>query len=223
VLPKLLWPFLFGTKGDYNLLKIRNGRSRVARDGFKTLNEGDEVEFEVSEEASVKILITILLTAILSLVSWPAFAVSRSKSDPLFFIERSKNKNYVQYDVRLTKTNDLPASNPVAAHWVLENGGHEELSPIERKYAYGVVRQEKLDKDRFKVFLAALKGWEIIVERINDSFKAVVFINGRESILQKIYIKSEETRVGLPRVLYIELFGRTKKTGLPIKERVAPK
>jgi len=171
----------------------------------------------------VKIPIFILLTAILSLVSWSAFAVSWNKSDPLFVIERSKNKNYVQYHARLTEKNDLPASNPVAAYWVLEKGGQEELTPIERRYAYGVVRQEKLDKNKFKVILAALKGWEIIVERIHDSFKAVVFINGRESILQKIYIKSEETGAGLPRVLYIELFGRTKEAGLPIKERIAPK
>jgi hypothetical protein len=170
----------------------------------------------------VKIPIIILLTAILSLVSGSAFAISWNKSDPLFVIERSKNKNYVQYDVRLMRNNGLPISNPVAAYWVLESGGQEELTPIERKYAYGVVRQEKLDKDRFRVILAAFKGWEIIVERINDSFKAVVFINGKESILQKIYIKSEETRTG-PRVLYIELLGRTKETGLPIKERIAPK
>jgi hypothetical protein len=171
----------------------------------------------------VKILIIIFLTVILSLVSWSAFAVSWNKSHPLFSIERNKNKNYVQYDIRLTKNNDLPASNPVAAYWVLENGKREELNSIESKYAYGVIRQEKLDKDKFKVVLAAFKGWEIIVERINDSFKAVVSINGRESVLQKIYITSEETRTGLPRVLYIELFGRTRETGRPIKERIAPK
>jgi hypothetical protein len=171
----------------------------------------------------VKIPVIILLTAILSLASWSAFAISWNKSDPLFVIERSKNKNYIQYHARLTKDNDLPSSNPVAAYWVLENGGREELTPIERKYAYGVVRQVKLDKDKFKFILAAFKGWEIIVERINDTFKAVVFINGKESILQKIYIKSEETKTGLPKVLYIELMGRTKEAGLPIKERIAPR
>jgi hypothetical protein len=105
----------------------------------------------------------------------------------------------------------------------LENGRHEELNPIERKYAYGIARQEKVDRDRFKVVLAAFKGLEIIVERLNDSFKAVVSINGRESILQKIYVKSEETRAGLPRVLYVELFGRNKETGLPVKERISPR
>jgi hypothetical protein len=151
------------------------------------------------------------------------FAASGDKAGHLFFIERSKNKNLVQYDIRLTENTDLPDSRPVNAYWILENGRHEELNSIERKYAYGVVRQEKLDKDKFKVILAAFKGWEIIVERINDSFKAVISINGKESILQKIYIKSEETRAAFPRVLYVELFGRSKETGLPIKERIAPR
>jgi hypothetical protein len=44
---------------------------------------------------------------------------------------------------------------------------------------------------------------------MNDSFKAMVSINGRESILEKIYIKSEEKRTGLPKILYIDLFGTT--------------
>ena len=165
----------------------------------------------------------LLLVVILSLLPQSIFAASGDKAGHLFFIERSKNKNLVQYDIRLTENTDLPDSRPVNAYWILENGRHEELNSIERKYAYGVVRQEKLDKDKFKVILVAFKSWEIIVERINDTFKAVVSINGIESILQKIYIKSEETRVGFPRVLYVELFGRTKETGLPIKERIIPK
>jgi len=167
--------------------------------------------------------VTVLLLVMLCLFPQSIFAASRGKAGHLFFIERNKNKNLVQYDIRLTENTDLPDSRPVHAYWILENGRHEELNSIESQYAYGVVRQEKLDKDKFKVILAAFKGWEIIVERINNSFKAVVSINGRESILQKIYIKSEEKRAGLPRVLYIELFGRTKEAGLPIKERIAPK
>ena len=168
-------------------------------------------------------LITVLLLVILSLIPQRIFAGSGDKGGHLFFIERSKNKNLVQYDIRLTENRVLPDSSPVNAYWILENGRREELNSIEKKYAYGIVRQEKLAKDKFKVILAAFKEMENIVERMNDSFKALVSINGRESILQKIYIKSEETRAGFPRVLYIDLFGRTKETGLPIKERIAPK
>ncbi len=171
----------------------------------------------------MRILITILLAVILSLVSSSAFAVSRMKSDPLFFIERNKNKNYIQYDVRLTKKNDLHASNPVTAYWVLENGGQEELSLIERKYAYGIDSQEKLDQNKFRVLMVVLKDREIIVEKINGSFKAMVLINGKRSILEKVYIECKERLGGLPKVLYIELFGRTKGKGFAVRERITPK
>jgi hypothetical protein len=175
------------------------------------------------EEDLMKLAIFTVLVLVLSFFPQSIFAVSGNKAGHLFFIERSKNKNLVQYDIRLMENSDLPDSRPVNAYWILENGTREELNSIEKKYAYGIARQEKLDKDRFKVILAAFKSLEIIVERLNDSFKAVVSINGRESILQKIYIKSEERQAGLPRVLYVELFGRSKETGLPIKERISPR
>ena len=171
----------------------------------------------------MKIPIIILLTAILSLVSWSAFAVSCDKSDPLFFIERNKNKNYVQYDVRLTKNNDLHASNPVTAYWVLENGGQEELTLIERKFAYGIDSQEKLEQNKFKVLMVVFKDREIIVEKINGSFRAVVFINGQQSILRKVYIEFKEGLMGLPKVLYIDLFGWTKGRGFSMRERIIHK
>ena len=167
-------------------------------------------------------LAIVLLLVSLSLIPQSIFAASGDTAAHLFFIERSKNKNLVQYDIRLTENRDLPDSRPVNAYWILENGRREELNSIEKKYAYGIVRQEKLAKDKVKIMVAAFKGLEIIVERLSDSFKAVVSINGRESILQKIYIKSEEPRAALPRVLYVDLFGRIKETGLPIRERITP-
>ncbi len=171
----------------------------------------------------MKILKIILLAVILSLVSWSAFAVSWNESDPLFFIERNKNKNYIRYDVRLTKNNDLPASNPVIAYWVLENGGQEELTLIERKYAYGIDFQEKLELNKFRVLLVALKDREIIVEKINGSFRALVFIDGKQSLLEKVYIESKQRLRGFPKVLYIDLFGKTKGNGFPMRERIIPK
>jgi hypothetical protein len=165
----------------------------------------------------------VLVLVILILFPQSILAVSGDKVSHLFFIERSKNKNLVQYDIRHAENSDLPDLRPVNVYWVLENGRHEELNPIEREYAYGIVHQEKLDENKFKVILAGLKGLEIIVERMDGSFKAMVSIRGRESILEKIFIKSEEKSIGLPKILYIDLFGRAKETGFPIRERITPK
>jgi hypothetical protein len=59
---------------------------------------------------------------IFTFVSWSAFALYSRKNDHLFFIERSKNKNLVQYDVRLTENDNILDSDPVSVYWVLENG-----------------------------------------------------------------------------------------------------
>jgi len=167
-------------------------------------------------------VIILLLLVIPGFISWPAYAHSPDKSDHLFFIERSKNKNLVQYDIRLTENSDLPDRTPVNVYWILENGKHEELNSVERKYAYGIARQEKIEKDKLRVILVALKGREILVQKISGFFKAIVSINGKESILHKIYIKSEETTAGLPRVLYVELIGRATQTNLLLRERIVP-
>ncbi|MFB3885833.1 MAG: DUF4833 domain-containing protein [Thermodesulfobacteriota bacterium] len=150
-------------------------------------------------------------------------ALSSSELDHLFFVERSKNKNLVQYDVRLTGNDDILDSNPLSVYWVLESGKQRDLNVIQRKFAYGVHSCEKLAKNKFKVVLVALKEREIIVEKIEGSFRAIMVINGKPSVLERVYVESRERAMGLPRVLYIDLFGRIKETGLPINERIVPK
>ncbi|MGA2115897.1 MAG: DUF4833 domain-containing protein [Bryobacteraceae bacterium] len=58
---------------------------------------------------------------------------------PLFVIERNVNANTVHYDTNLMPNGELDPRQPVAAYWVMasENGRHEELNGIEKRYAYG--------------------------------------------------------------------------------------
>ncbi len=166
------------------------------------------------------ISISILLISSFAFLSTPA--VSFDKNGHLFFVERSKNRNLVQYDVRLTEDNDILDSNPVAVYWILENGRQRDLNLIQRKYAYGIESYEKLEKNKFRLVLVALKDRKIIVEKMEGSFRAIIPINGKPSVLEKVYVESRERLIGLPRVLYIDLFGRVKETGIPANERITP-
>jgi hypothetical protein len=165
-------------------------------------------------------LAVILLISIVGFYPGTSFADFLKKTDHLFRIERSTNKNIVQFDARLTKDSNLPDSSPVVVYWVLEDGQQEELTPIQRRYAYGIYSQEKLEKNKYRILLVALKDREIIVEKIGESYRAIISVNGRKSILEKVYVKSKESLMGFPKVLHIDLFGRIKETGLPIKERI---
>jgi hypothetical protein len=145
------------------------------------------------------------------------------KTEPLFSIERSKNGNCVRYDAVLKGNDDLADSNPVTAHWVLENGRTEALNLIQKKYAYGILSQERLGKNRFRIMLAAFKDRKIIVEKVDGDYKAVVSINGIQSVLDKIYVNAEESRLGFPKVAFIDVFGRALNTHSSLRERILPR
>lgn len=168
----------------------------------------------------MKLIIVILLLITTSFFICSPLAASQDKAEHLFFIERSTNRNIVQYDVRLTGNRDLPDSNPLTAYWILEDGRREELNPVEKELAYGIASQEKIDKNKFKIHLAAFKNREIIVEKIKGSFRAVVSIDGKESILEKVYAESKERLTGQPEGVYVDLFGRTIRTNLLVRERI---
>src|SRR4030042_3907541 len=174
------------------------------------------------EVVSVKWFIVTSVSLIFTFVCWSPVALSSSKNDHLFFIERSKNKHLLQYDVRLTENDNIHDSDPVSVYWVLENGRQRDLNLIQRRLAYGIDSYEKLEKNRFRVVFVALKGRGVIVEKMAGSFRAITAINGKPSVLERVYVESREGVMGLPRVLYVDLFGRTRERGSPLNERVVP-
>jgi len=124
----------------------------------------------------VKLLIGILLVLVSTFLFSSTFALSSTRNDHLFFIERSKNKHLVQYDVQLTENDDILDSNPISVYWILENGKQRDLSMIQRRLAYGIDSYERLGKNKFKVVFVALKDREVIVEKMEGSFRATLAI-----------------------------------------------
>jgi hypothetical protein len=165
----------------------------------------------------------VLFSMFIIFLSWSEAGASCNKRDPLFKIERSKNKNIVQYDACLLKNNNISDSDPIDAYWILANGQKEELNIVESKQAYGIKSREKLGENKFRILLAALKDREIIIQKMKGDYKALVRINGKLSILERVYVRSEEQALGLPKVQYVDLSGWILQTSQPIKERITPK
>ena len=140
----------------------------------------------------------------------------------LFVIERSKNANIVQYDARLTADGVLDPKEPVKVYWILlaEDGRHEELSLVGRM-GYGFDVKRDSSGKSWVMTSAAYRKREITVRQAGTVVRAEILIDGKPSILEKLYVNSTEGR-SLPTVNYIEIFGKDLQTGEERCEKLLP-
>jgi len=145
------------------------------------------------------------------------------RTEPLFRIERSKNANVVQYDARLRGDGRLDPEQPVVGYWIrlAEDGRREELSWIQRRFAYGFTARTDRDTDRAVLEMAADIGRKLIVYRQGGVYRAETRIDGRPAFLEKLFVQSIEGG-WRPKVEYIDLFGTDVETGEVRSERFVP-
>jgi len=140
----------------------------------------------------------------------------------LFVIERSKNANVVQYDARLTADGVLDPKEPVKVYWILraEDGRARELNYWGTK-GYGIDIKRDSSGKLWVMTVAAYPKREITVRQTGTVVRAEILIDGKPSILEKLYIHSTEGRF-LPTVNHIELYGKDLETGEKRYEKLLP-
>ena len=155
------------------------------------------------------------------LVAGSVLAGGKEIGQPLFVIERSLNANSVHYDANLMPNGELDPRQPVAAYWVMadENGRREELTGIEKRYAYGFTVAPSDNPRRYRLQLAAQPQRTVYVYRQCDTVRAETTIAGRRAYLKRIYVTTHRVLV-VPTVRYIELFGVDAATGEEVSEKV---
>ena len=162
----------------------------------------------------------VLITA--AVLASSILYAARPSTQNLFFIQRSINDNIVQYAVHCTPDGGLQSPNPVHAYWILGNGDRAELNRVQKRLAYGISSQRELSDDHYEFELAALKDRMISVRPTDDGYRALVLINGEKSVLERVYVECTENFLGIPNVLYIDLFGHAYDPNRVVKERIQP-
>jgi len=140
----------------------------------------------------------------------------------LFHIERNKNTNIVVYDAQVLPDSNLAEEDPVTVYWLkLAEGGHrKELKGIEKKMAYGF-EVESREGNRLVIDMKADVGRNLVVDMHEGTYWAFMEIDGRQALLEKIFIFAKETLM-LPSVKYLELFGTDVETGEEVYEKLEP-
>ncbi len=149
-------------------------------------------------------------------------AEQEPEAQRLFRIERSKNANIVVYDAQLRRDGELDAKKPVIAYWLklAQDGARGKLSLMQKRFAYGF-KAKFVDDDTLVLKMSADIDRDIVVDVVDGVSRAFVEIGGHRAVLDRIYVKSIETKMW-PSVEFLELFGVDLETGEQRYERIYP-
>lgn len=151
-------------------------------------------------------------------------SVLKKNNQPLFYIERSKNKNRVYYDANFNVNGAINTEKPIDVYWLnLEEnyGKRGELSYIQEKMAYGY-KSEKINDRCYQIKLKAFDK-RIISLLIDIKGKAIaqMKINGKIAELTHLFIKATDKGIATS-VEYIEIFGTDIYTKTEVYEKILP-
>lgn len=137
----------------------------------------------------------------------------------LFHISRSLNANIVCYDARIVN-GKLDANSPVHVYWHNNTdrpGAEDELSVLQRKMAYGY-KVVSRTANEVEIKLTAYNKRSMKLRKLNGRWACVMKINGKDCILNEIYVKARENNS--LRVEYVLLKGKCIADGTAMKEKI---
>jgi len=143
----------------------------------------------------------------------------------LFYIQRSHNKNTIAYELNFSSDKKLNIEQPVHPYWIRyeEGGARQELSYIQRKYAYGL-KFQLIDKQNlfYKIYFVSYskKYIQLMKSPKDNKIRAYISLNNKFIELQKIFIKTDGGTFWFPVVKYIDVSGKESKTGNYLTERI---
>jgi hypothetical protein len=172
--------------------------------------------------------ITLLTLLLLPLPAW-------STEVPLFAIQRSKNKNEVQYRLHVDDTCRIVSAEPVSAFWRLLQDSPEKTEPLTdvEHMVYGAAHQH-VAENWVSFALRPLEHFRPLEQRrvkataIYDPDTATCApivqteIQAQRAALERIYVQADERGVH-PKVLHIDVFGKSLDASpKAVMERIRP-
>lgn len=140
----------------------------------------------------------------------------------LFYIERSKNKNIVCYDLNPGVKGKPDDKNPLSVYWINREehpGQQDALSYIQSKLAFGYAIIGK-HSGVIAIELNAVKDRKLTIEWDGEKYFCQTNINKQPSALYKIYVKTKTSNS--IQVEYVDIYGYNVNTGLLVTERITP-
>lgn len=168
------------------------------------------------------ILITLILCgAIFTGIGQAGFPVPTGNKNQLFYLQRTSNHNTIVYELNY-KNGILDKANPVHEFWIRyqEKGQREELSYIQKKFAYGI-KVKKIRDNHYELSLAAYKKYKLYLEPgPGNRLHVYTHINQKKMILTSIFLKLNGGTFWSPNIEYVEVSGIDPQNSSVVKEKL---
>lgn len=141
----------------------------------------------------------------------------------VFYIQKSFNTNAVVYTANIGKDGKLDANEPIKYFWrrYQENGEIKELKFLEKQFAFGInVKKIKSKENAYVFTLVSLKDMKLYLTQ-NKNGEPIVstIIAGKPALLKRVFVTAEHVSL-LPKVFYIEIYGKDLKTGELLYQKI---
>lgn len=145
----------------------------------------------------------------------------------LFYLQRSNNNNAIVYETNLLENGSINREDLVHIYWIRysSDSTNAELTFIQRKYAYGLDSKEIEGKNgQFILNFVSYskKKFYMIPERVGNKYQALVSINGKMAILERVFITLSGGTFWFPSIDNIEMRGRDPLTREVVIENFKP-
>lgn len=141
----------------------------------------------------------------------------------LFYLQRDPNTNTIICELNVEEDGDLNKKEPIKVYWIRygEKGKKEDLSYIQRKFAYGIQTRD-IGNEQYELKFVSYKKFPMYLSRSADDKKYHVYVtvNKKKIQLERIFLRIEGGSFWLPNVKYVELKGVNTATKTQVIERI---
>ncbi|MEP6747920.1 MAG: DUF4833 domain-containing protein [Bacteroidota bacterium] len=151
------------------------------------------------------------------------FPVPPVNANQLFYLQRTSNKNTIVCDLNIVN-GILNKSEPVHVYWIRysDQGQRQELSYIQRTFAYGIQSKALANEDGFEMHFVSSKkqNFYLVKSGADNKYNVYTTVNSKKVILKRIFIKINGGSFWMPKVEYVEIKGIDATNGKEITDRL---
>lgn len=206
------------------------------RGAKKALEEREKASANLSYGKAVTIS-AILITVLLSFTHIGFASAQAANSDPspltfpipnnipnkLFYMQRDPNTNTIICELNLASNGTIVKEQPVKVYWIRydDDGRKQELSYIQKKFAYGI-QSKALGNDEYELRFVSYKKFPLYLRKSNKDNKYHVYatVNNKKMQLDRIFVRIDGGSFWIPNVKYVEMKGASTENASQLLERI---